>query len=134
MFNGGSQFWEWFINQVAHKVAIDVNTRVLEELKNLSNYEYLFPCDYCHLPASFQCYYCNFRYCNRTYYCKSKNGFSCDECGACNDCHDICVICKVKVCTEGDIAGHRVYVCNCVIQHIYCSEHIENMSKCDDYD
>jgi len=133
MFNGGSQFWEWFVNQVADKVAIDPNTRVLNDIKKLyeeNNHENLFSCDHCKLPTDKQCIVCLDASCGRIYYCQSTKLFTCNECGNCKDCHDKCCICSKEGCFEQVSQDHTIYLCDCGDQHVYCDDHWNDEEMC----
>jgi hypothetical protein len=128
MFNGGSQFWEWFTDRVADKVAIDANTRVLQELKELcknNNLNALFLCKYCELPTDKYCRGCYNGCCRRTYYCHQVK-FTCDICENCNRCHRKCHICQKSGTFEAEIDDHKLIYFE---KNIYCRFHFYELKK-----
>jgi hypothetical protein len=136
MFNGGSQFWEWFVNQVAQKSS--VHARVIEDIQTLcktSQTHNISLCNMCTLPTNMrECNGCFVTYCGRDYFCKSdkKGVFSCEiNCSDCDNCHGKCCICGViscLICTDHDI---QIFMCSNITceNHCYCEIHKEEALK-----
>jgi len=133
MFNGGSQFWEWFTDRVADKVAKHELMQLIQDVQQSEGDK----CSFCHLPSNeIKCPSCNDCYCLRDHFCKPETNniklpFACDSCKCCVICHDKCCVCGVIGCVGCD--SHEISLSMCPSKtckfHFYCLEHREEALK-----